>query len=172
MRRNNIVSKLILKEKASIAALSSLISSKITGKLLSQAFRSHGSMLVFDFGRLRKERGPRKRYYVRGEWGLLVEWSNWRITVSGSPRVTDRSEEALIDKTLPMLLKQPVHQVAFNADGRFMMKLQNETSFIATGKGGRRPSRLGLWSLFNDGYWGLEFSCSRRFVVSPDTRVA
>jgi hypothetical protein len=114
----------------------------VIGKRLSRAVRSHGSMLLLDFGHLTRGQGPRGRDHVRGEWMLVVEWSDWSITAPGSLRVTDRSGYALIDKTLPLLRKQPVCQLAFNANGRL------------------------------DRQWWVAFRCSRRFVIDSGGRVA
>jgi hypothetical protein len=164
--------KIVLKEKASIAAMSSLISREIIGKPMSRGFRSYGSMLLLHFGRLTKEPGL-KRPYFRGEWTLLVEWADWTMTGSDSSRVTDRSEQALIDKIVRRLLKQPVTHLAFNAGGRLVVRLHNGMSLTVYGRGGpRRGSRLCLWSLSNDRHWRVTLGCTRRFVVYPDDRVA
>jgi hypothetical protein len=144
----------------------------VRGKPLSRAVRSHGSMLLLDFGRLRKVPGLRKRYHLHGEWTLIVEWSDWTIMMPGSPRVADRSDYALIDDTLPRLVKQPVQDLAFNMSGRIAVRLQNGMSFVATGKGGPHRSPLSLWFLLSDHHWSVTFTCSRRFVVHPDSRVA
>jgi hypothetical protein len=157
--------RIVVKEKASIAALSSLIASEVAGKPLSRALRSHGSMLLFDFGRLIKTPDSRKRYLFRGEWTLLIEWSDWAITAPGASRITSDSEQALIDNILPTLVKQPIKDLAFNARGTIALRLQNGASFIGSGEGGPRKSSLSLWTLLSEVNWSLAFSCSRRFVV-------
>jgi len=166
------MSKIVVKERGSIAALSSLISSEVVGKPLSRAARSHGSMLLLDFGHLTKTPGLRKRYLFRGEWSLLVEWSDWTITARGLPQVTSDSEQVLIDKTLPTLIKQSVEHFAFNANGRITLRLKNGASFIVSGEGGPQKDRLSLWLLLRETNWSLACRCGRRFVVYADERTS
>jgi hypothetical protein len=160
--------KFALKERASIRALSSLISAQVVGKPLSAALRSYGSMLLLDFGRLTKLVG-RKRDYLVGEWTLLIEWPDWTMTVPGRGRVTSNSEEESIDKMLPALARQPVTQLSFTPNGRLMLRLRNGAALSCAGTGGpRRGSRLASWTLSSAAHWNVQFRCHRAFVVEAE----
>jgi hypothetical protein len=158
--------KFAIKERASIRALSSLISAQVVGKPLSAARRSHSSMLLLDFGRLTKQAG-RKRDYLVGEWTLLVEWSDWTMTVPGRGQGTSNSEYDSIDKMLPALARQPVTQLSFTPNGRLMLRLRNGAALSCAGTGGpRRGAPLALWRLLSAAHWSVAFLCHRAFVAS------
>jgi hypothetical protein len=164
--------RFVLKERASIDALSSLISRRIVGKRLSRPRRSFSSMLLMDFGRLIRKPHPKRRDYFVGEWHLLVEWSDWAMTVPGRGRITSESEEESIDKMLPALARQTVTRLDFNRNGRLALQLQNGASFICSGKGGpANGSPLSLWVLLTDVSWSLAFACNRTFVVRAEPRL-
>jgi hypothetical protein len=164
--------KILLKESSSIVALSTLIASQVVGLGLSKVARTHGPMLLLDFGRLKPEPLYGKRRYFRGEWTILVEWSDWIVTRPSAPRMTGDSSYDLIDKSLPLLVGQKVAAFAFNAEGRLVVRFQDGASFVALGKGGPRRDRLSLWKISNFAHWYLTRRCDGRFVVNPDGRIA
>ena len=164
--------RISLKEKSSIAALSSLISKQIAGKPLAKAGRSHASMLLLEFGRLKREsrQGRRRRFIHRGEWTLLVELSEWTMQVPPAPVVTDNSEYRLIDKMLPSLVGRTVENLVFGAEGRLVIEFKNGAAFVASGKPIIKLPRLDIWQLSNVDYWCMKLRPSGKFVVYPDSR--
>lgn len=163
--------RIAIKDQKAAIALSSLISSEVREKALSRARRSYGSMLLLEFGCLRSIPLRRGRMSTIGEWTLVVEWSDWSISLPSSMTITEQSDEALIDRVLQQISKSKVETFAFTYRGRLHVQLADGTSLSVFGTG--RPYRsLSAWVLSNERHWYLQCKGNGRFTVIPDGRVA
>ena len=161
---------LVLRERESIAAVWKVISSELAGKPLAAARRSHGSMFLLEFGQLTRVKDlDRTRY--KGEWTLLVEWSDWIMEFANAPKLSAESDNALIDRTLPKLRRKAVRHIMFDRRERLIIRLEDGTRLVVSGTGGpRRGDPLRLWCLHRkrkgyDSAWTLTYECDRRLVL-------
>jgi hypothetical protein len=162
-----------LSEAAAINALSSLIASELVGLAVSQAFRSHGSMLLLDFGELIVPQLPGKLGKPRGQWTLLIEMSYWEINGLPSGRTTHCSPHERIGQTMLSLTKKKVEKVSFDRRGKLILRLQDNISLTVKGQGfPLRQSRLYLWSISSIHHWALALKPANRYIVISDTRIA
>lgn len=80
--------------------------------VVSRAYRSHGSMIHFEFGDLH-ERTVGRRKYQRGQYGLMVQFSAWEITRHRRRLSTNDARPSEIDRVIPLLIGSRVTTVRF-----------------------------------------------------------
>lgn len=103
----------------------------VLGLPISQAQRGHGSALILDFGELRQVgtlggytlrtgRVVPERPYIKGEFGLMVEW-DWRVVRRRRILFASNSDEERYAANIESLVGARVEEIG--VEGRFVPEL-------------------------------------------------
>lgn len=121
------------------------LSAELRGLQVGRAYRSHASMIHFQFGmpsEWYRNRDGEMRY--RGAYGLMVEIAVWSISRPNQVLATSCSDLARIERVLSNLQGQRVMDVRF-ADQRSIFDLERGARLSLS----PQPDERGTWGLVN-----------------------